>query len=59
MHTSYNNTESNKIFCEAYGCLLYAKGKICVSVGRLGNIELDLCDECIKKFRSKMKQSVL
>ncbi|MDN5845896.1 MAG: hypothetical protein L0H53_06435 [Candidatus Nitrosocosmicus sp.] len=43
--------EPNKGICFGYGCNNKATEKISVDAGIFGNIILDLCSICVKKFR--------
>jgi hypothetical protein len=40
----------NFLICEAYSCNNRAVQQVIVSVGNLGNIELNVCSRCISKF---------
>jgi len=46
--------------CEAYGCFEKAATTINVTVGQLGIIPLDLCNDCVRKFdqKERMLESV-
>lgn len=43
--------ESNKEICLGYGCNRKATEKIEVDAGTFGNIVLNLCSICVRKFR--------
>jgi hypothetical protein len=51
--------------CEAVGCFKKATIKINVKAGQLGSFPLDLCIECVKKFRQdipreeELKQKII
>lgn len=40
----------NKQICDAEGCSAVATEEIKISVGRMGDIDLSLCQNCVKKF---------
>jgi hypothetical protein len=44
------------ITCEAVGCFKKATSKINVKAGQLGSFPLDLCIECVKKFRQDISR---
>jgi hypothetical protein len=50
---SLNNTksETNKKICNGLGCLCAATNYIDEEVGDIGKISLQLCDDCLAKFR--------
>lgn len=43
----------NKSVCDGLGCFNEATNKIEEEVGDIGMIILDLCDDCIIKFRER------
>jgi hypothetical protein len=40
----------NRQICDAEGCSASATQEIKVSVGRMGDIYLSICENCMKKF---------
>jgi hypothetical protein len=44
----------SKHTCEAYGCSNGATKRIIVSVGNLGDIDLNLCKNCVLKFNDSI-----
>jgi hypothetical protein len=47
--------ESNKnLSCEAYGCNKAATTQITVNVGVLGDVDLNLCKNCVPKFNDSV-----
>lgn len=48
-------TNSN---CDAYRCNNRATSQVTVNVGRLGEIELNLCNNCVPKFNENKERSV-
>ena len=50
-----DNTPSlgNKKICDGLGCLSLATNTIEEEVGDIGMIVLDLCDDCVIKFREQ------
>ena len=43
--------EDNKNICDGFGCLSVATNFIEEEVGDMGEISLQLCDDCLAKFR--------
>jgi hypothetical protein len=48
-------TQVNKNLCDCNGCSLVATKETEVNVGELGIIRLNLCENCILKFKSSIK----
>jgi hypothetical protein len=46
-------TEENKNICDGRGCFNTATIKIDEAIGEMGRIVLDLCDDCLWKFREQ------
>jgi hypothetical protein len=46
----------SKNSCEAYGCNNKATSQVTVTVGRLGDIDLNLCKSCIPEFDENDKK---
>jgi hypothetical protein len=56
MPTSHNQTldlVSNNSICEAVGCFRKATNGVKVKVGQGKKIMLNLCKDCVKKFKDK------
>jgi hypothetical protein len=51
MSKNYLSKDVNKEICNAFGCSEKATEKINLSAGKFGEISLNLCDKCIKKFQ--------
>jgi hypothetical protein len=47
-------TQVNKNLCDCNGCSLAATTEIEVNVGELGIIKLNLCENCIPKFKQSI-----
>jgi hypothetical protein len=45
--------------CESYGCNNKSMTSIVVDVGRLGNIDLNVCKRCIPKFSNSNKNNLV
>jgi hypothetical protein len=43
----------NKNICNGFGCFNEATTKIDEEIGDMGRIILDLCDDCLLKFREQ------
>jgi hypothetical protein len=52
---SLNNTrqEDNKSICNGFGCFNGVTHTIDEHIGDMGRIVLDLCDDCLLKFREQ------
>lgn len=52
---SLNNigSEDNKSICGGLGCFNKATYRIDEEIGDMGRIILDLCDDCLLKFREQ------
>jgi hypothetical protein len=52
---SLNNivTEVNKSICDGLECFKEATHRIDEDIGDIGRIILDLCDDCLLKFRQQ------
>jgi hypothetical protein len=50
---SLNNIgpEDNKSICDGLGCFNESTHRIDEDIGNMGRIKLDLCDDCLLKFR--------
>jgi hypothetical protein len=50
-----NNIQSkeDKNICDGFECFNVAKTKIDEAIGNMGRIVLDLCDDCLLKFREQ------
>jgi hypothetical protein len=50
-----NNIQSNadKSICDGFGCLSEATSSIEEEVDGIGMIKLELCDDCVVKFREE------
>jgi hypothetical protein len=44
---------NNKSICDGFGCLSEATSSIEEEVDGIGMIKLELCDDCIVKFREQ------
>jgi hypothetical protein len=52
MATQYNILSTgNKSICDGLGCFNEATHRIDEDIGDMGRIKLDLCDDCLLKFR--------
>ena len=51
--SSLNNTgpKDNKSICDGLGCSNEATNRIDENIGEMDRIKLDLCDDCLLKFR--------
>ena len=49
---SIQSTEVKNI-CDGYGCSNAATTQIDEEIGEMGRIVLDLCDDCLLKFREQ------
>jgi hypothetical protein len=51
----HNNIGSgtNKSICDGFGCFSEATGSIEEEVDGIGMIKLELCDDCVVKFREQ------
>jgi hypothetical protein len=45
-----NFSKPTAVICESYGCNNKSITRIAVSVGKLGEIDLNVCKSCIPKF---------
>jgi hypothetical protein len=54
---NFNDKTRHRLTCEALGCDERATTQLTVSVGELGYISLDLCEDCLLRF-SKDKEKV-
>jgi hypothetical protein len=52
---SLNNTrqEDNKSICDGFGCFNETTHHLDEEIGDMGKILLDLCDDCVLKFREQ------
>jgi hypothetical protein len=59
--TPINNVvnEDYKTICNGFGCSEIATNKITESAGEFGLIELDLCSNCISKFRHNSVEGMI
>jgi hypothetical protein len=46
-----NSPEDNKSICDGLGCFNEATHRIDEEIGEMGRIVLDLCSDCLLKFR--------
>jgi hypothetical protein len=53
--SSRSGINISKNSCEAYGCNNKATSQVTVTVGRLGNIDLNLCKKCAPMFKNTGK----
>lgn len=45
----------NKIICNGFDCFNYADKKYDIDAGKYGNITIELCSFCIKRFQQMVE----